>query len=195
MVARRIWAGLTLVALATVGCSCSSGGSATGESTTTVASTTTTIATTTTTVAPTTTALTDEQAVRNTIERFWAAWITAGDPPDPSNAELLATTTGKQQAAEVDDLKQEQQLRMARRLPPNSKFSHRIIQINIDGDDAEAIECLIDDALVVDQADGRVRNDRVLTTKVSRKLSRIDGQWRISEDRIVEQHDGVASCA
>jgi hypothetical protein len=195
MVARRIWAGLTLVALATVGCSCSSGGGATGESTTApVVVTTTTIATTTTTVAPTTTALTDEQAVRNTVERYWVAWIAAGDPPDPNNADYLAVTTGKLQKRETDDLREKAQLKMAYRLPSNSKFHHEIVQVAVAGDNAEVVECLVDDTLLVDQADGHIRNDRVSTSKILRKLTRIDGQWRISEDIEIEKHDGVAPC-
>ena len=88
----------------------------------------------------------------------------------------------------------ELQRRQVLRALPRVDFKHEIIQVAIQGDYAEVVECLVDDALVVDQADGKVRNNSVLTSKILRKLQRVDNMWRISEDGAIEQHQGVVPC-
>jgi hypothetical protein len=160
------------------------GSSSTSTSTAAAPSTSTTVALT----------GTDEEQIRATIDTYWAEWLLAGDPPDPDRPSFLAVLTGEQRQREVKNLQTKQALQQARRLPANSVFAHSVIRVTASGDTAVAIECVVDDTVVVDIADGHVRNDEVATSIFETHLIREDGIWRLSVSNTTKDQIGVHPC-
>ena len=79
-------------------------------------------------------------------------------------------------------------------LRPDSMLATTVAEVTIDGDEAEVLECTIDDAIVSESESGRVINDKAVSIRRRSTLQRIDGTWKHSE-RIVEQEwEGAVGC-
>ncbi|HRW42149.1 MAG TPA: hypothetical protein P5193_11430, partial [Microthrixaceae bacterium] len=63
------------------------------------------------------------------------------------------------------------------------------------GDRAVVQECVVDDGLVVSRDTGEVVDDSVSTHNVQAEMLRVDGVWKVSEARLLQQFEGVAGCA
>ena len=71
----------------------------------------------------------------------------------------------------------------------------RVTVVEIDGDRAVVQECVVDDGLVVSRDTGEVVDDSVSTHNVQAEMLRVDGVWKVSEARLLQQFEGVAGCA
>jgi hypothetical protein len=138
---------------------------------------------------------TDEEQIRATINAFWSEWLLAGDPPDPDRESFTRLITGDALQRETDNLRTKRAVGESRRQPPNSAFRHVTLSVSISGSEADLVECVVDDTLVVDTADGTVRNSAVSTVVLAKKLRVVDGTWRIAESTIQEEFEGVRPCA
>jgi hypothetical protein len=145
---------IVLVAVAAALAACSPGGppaAAPAATATPTTAPTTTIATT-TTAAPTTTAEDPEvAAVRQAHLDYLAMFELVGDPPDPDHPELARTATGDAYDRLRANLAQD--LLQGNRLVGG--WESAIQSIEIDGDQATVVDCLLDTGVVYG-ADGTV---------------------------------------
>ena len=148
------------------------------------------------TATPTTTAAPpdDETQVRAVIDKYWEEWTAVGNPPDLNRSSFFSLLTGSALSNETEALKTKAALGQSRRLPSPAVFSHRIQRVTVSADAAVVVECVVDDAVVFNVADGEVLNDRVATYQFDTRLVRLGPDWKIAESSTRWDGKGVAEC-
>jgi hypothetical protein len=166
---------------------CSSGSTATATSTTRPRSSTTT-----------TSALDSPQdAVVAAYDAAGRAYVEAAAIPDPDLPALAATTVDPllaQSRKAIRSLKLEGR---AGRYPSPSKYRTDVdpSTIQIDGDVAKLEACVVDDGQIIEVSTGRVLDDSLSTVLWQAALRRVDGTWRLAEQRVMSRWEGEAGCA
>lgn len=205
---RRAVISALCVALVLALAGCSDDDSDAAATSTTAADTTSTTAstsstsrdttTTTTEATPVTTApgTTAEQEVIDRYVGYWDARFNANaGVPNPDDPALRDFATGRQLDAVVAETQSNLDAGVAfeRAAEPNN--IQRVTVVEIDGDRAVVQECVVDDGLVVSRDTGEVVDDSVSTHNVQAEMLRVDGVWKVSEARLLQQFEGVAGCA
>lgn len=144
----------------------------------------------------TTTPSGDEAEVRAVIDRYWDAWfIAAGNPPDPTNAELNAILTGDAAQKILGGIERRLNEGTYVRLPPNSVFERTITSVTFDEDGiATVLECVVDDSEAVAIATDQPVRSGVATIRFASTLKRYPEGYRITTSAAVDKADGVHSC-
>lgn len=145
----------------------------------------------------TTTPSGDEAEVRAVIDRYWDAWfIAAGNPPDPTNAELNAILTGDAAQKILGGIERRLNEGTYVRLPPNSVFERTITSVTFDEDGiATVLECVVDDSEIVTISAGEVVDNSVLTLSLTTTLREYPTGWRITTSTLTDETEGAAGCA
>jgi hypothetical protein len=196
------------VALVLALAGCSDDDSDTAASSTTAADRTSTTAstsstsrdttTTTTEATPVTTApgTTAEQEVIDRYVGYWNARFNANaGVPNPDDPALRDFATGRQLDAVVAETQSNLDSGVAFERAAEPHNIQRVTVVEIDGDRAVVQECVVDDGLVVSRDTGEVVDDSVSTHNVQAEMLRVDGVWKVSEARLLQQFEGVAGCA
>ncbi|WCO67942.1 hypothetical protein PO878_04295 [Iamia majanohamensis] len=210
--ARRRSRGLLVVlAVAFAVGACSDGESATPPTTTTEASrsSTTTPATGSTTSADSNT--TDSTATSSAatpagqnpedeiVSRYigyWDARFAANSgTPNPDDPALREFATGAQLDAVVAETRANLAQGLAFRPAPDPADIQTVDVVEVQGADAVVQECVVTDGVIFRRDTGEVVDDEVYTQNVRGELQRVDGVWKVSLARLVQQWEGVAGCA
>lgn len=155
--------------------------------------TTTTTEATPVTTAPGTTA---EQEVIDRYVGYWNARFNANaGVPNPDDPALRDFATGRQLDAVVAETQSNLDSGVAFERAAEPHNIQRVTVVEIDGDRAVVQECVVDDGLVVSRDTGEVVDDSVSTHNVQAEMLRVDGVWKVSEARLLQQFEGVAGCA
>lgn len=155
--------------------------------------TTTTTEATSVTTAPGTTA---EQEVIDRYVGYWNARFNANaGVPNPDDPALRDFATGRQLDAVVAETQSNLDSGVAFERAAEPHNIQRVTVVEIDGDRAVVQECVVDDGLVVSRDTGEVVDDSVSTHNVQAEMLRVDGVWKVSEARLLQQFEGVAGCA
>lgn len=205
---RRAVISALCVALVLALAGCSDDDSDTAASSTTAADRTSTTAsasstsrdttTTTTEATPVTTApgTTAEQEVIDRYVGYWNARFNANaGVPNPDDPALRHFATGRQLDAVVAETQSNLDSGVAFERAAEPHNIQRVTVVEIDGDRAVVQECVVDDGLVVSRDTGEVVDDTVSTHNVQAEMLRVDGVWKVSEARLLQQFEGVAGCA
>ncbi|MBK6856893.1 MAG: hypothetical protein IPG97_10195 [Microthrixaceae bacterium] len=205
---RRAVISALCVALVLALAGCSDDDSDTAASSTTAADRTSTTAstsstsrdttTTTTEATPVTTApgTTAEQEVIDRYVGYWNARFNANaGVPNPDDPALRDFATGRQLDAVVAETQSNLDAGVAFERATEPHNIQRVTVVEIDGDRAVVQECVVDDGLVVSRDTGEVVDDSVSTHNVQAEMLRVDGVWKVSEARLLQQFEGVAGCA
>jgi hypothetical protein len=136
----------------------------------------------------------DEAQIRAVIDTFWAQRLAASNPPNPDYAPFLAVLSGTQRQREVTDLQKRQALDEGVRLPPNSKSRHTTLSVTVNGSNATAEECVVDDSVVFQLSDGKVVNDQVATSRVQTLLVHGPSGWTIDDGKEFDYIQGAVPC-
>ncbi|MGB3053834.1 MAG: hypothetical protein WBB52_03200 [Acidimicrobiales bacterium] len=205
---RRAVISALCVALVLALAGCSDDDSDTASSSTTAADRTSTTAstsstsrdttTTTTEATPVTTApgTTAEQEVIDRYVGYWNARFNANaGVPNPDDPALRDFATGRQLDAVVAETQSNLDAGVAFERATEPHNIQRVTVVEIDGDRAVVQECVVDDGLVVSRDTGEVVDDSVSTHNVQAEMLRVDGVWKVSEARLLQQFEGVAGCA
>ena len=205
---RRAVISALCVALVLALAGCSDDDSDTASSSTTAADRTSTTAstsstsrdttTTTTEATPVTTApgTTAEQEVIDRYVGYWNARFNANaGVPNPDDPALRDFATGRQLDAVVAETQSNLDSGVAFERAAEPHNIQRVTVVEIDGDRAVVQECVVDDGLVVSRDTGEVVDDSVSTHNVQAEMLRVDGVWKVSEARLLQQFEGVAGCA
>jgi hypothetical protein len=153
--------------------------------------------TTTTTIPPTTTApaLSPEEEVAAVYRAFWDATITANNPPNPNDPSLAASMTGELLSHLKDRIAQRGLVGEAVRLPHPSTSVVLDLDVTVSGSEAAITACVVDDAIVYDQASGRVLNDRVTSGRTEASAVLTPDGWRVSWNGYLSEVEGPEACA
>jgi hypothetical protein len=192
--------------LALAGCSdddsdaAASSTTAAGRTSTTASTSSTSRDTTTTTTeaTPVTTApgTTAEQEVIGRYVGYWNARFNANaGVPNPDDPALRDFATGRQLDAVVAETQSNLDAGVAFERAAEPHNIQRVTVVEIDGDRAVVQECVVDDGLVVSRDTGEVVDDSVSTHNVQAEMLRVDGVWKVSEARLLQQFEGVGGCA
>ncbi len=205
---RRAVISALCVALVLALAGCSDDDSDTAASSTTAADRTSTTAstsstsrdttTTTTEATPVTTApgTTAEQEVIDRYVGYWNARFNANaGVPNPDDPALRDFATGRQLDAVVAETQSNLDSGVAFERAAEPHNIPRVTVVEIDGARAVVQECVVDDGLVVSRDTGEVVDDSVSTHNVQAEMLRVDGVWKVSEARLLQQFEGVAGCA
>lgn len=205
---RRAVISALCIALVLALAGCSDDDSDTAASSTTAADRTSTTAstsstsrdttTTTTEATPVTTApgTTAEQEVIDRYVGYWNARFNANaGVPNPDDPALRDFATGRQLDAVVAETQSNLDAGVAFERAAEPHNIQRVTVVEIDGDRAVVQECVVDDGLVVSRDTGEVVDDSVSTHNVQAEMLRVDGVWKVSEARLLQQFEGVAGCA
>lgn len=205
---RRAVISALCVALVLALAGCSDDDSDTAASSTTAADRTSTTASTSSTSRDTTTTTTEatpvitapgttaEQEVIDRYVGYWNARFNANaGVPNPDDPALRDFATGRQLDAVVAETQSNLDSGVAFERAAEPHNIQRVTVVEIDGDRAVVQECVVDDGLVVSRDTGEVVDDSVSTHNVQAEMLRVDGVWKVSEARLLQQFEGVAGCA
>lgn len=142
---------------------------------------------------------TEEQKVVETLNGLFKARYEASAIPDPAYPLLSVYATGPLLKADVDDLTRLKDQGLAAQAPPNSISERRVEVLSLEGDQAQAEVCSIDDGIVV-HADTRqpayeYPPGASTTTQFRAELVREFGAWKVSVLTRQQRWEGVAGCA
>jgi len=178
-VARVAITGCALLALAACGREAGATAEPAPPSTTVPASSTSVV--TSTTSAPTTTLSPeqqDETDIRALHDRFYRMLVLTGNPPDPDNPEIAATTTGiqRQRSTEFAQQMQDSGERSV------GDIHGRIIEIqHTDKDHASVLDCTFMRTVRLAADGSTVGSDDGPTTVTGLRAVRTGGGWRIED--------------
>ena len=128
------------------------------------------------------------------VEGFLRTTISVNDPPDPDHQDLALYRTGAVLEHAVTAVTQNRLLGLAYRLPAASSYSHVATVQSLTDERAVVRICVVDDALQIALADGRVLNAAVATKLFETGLRRIDGRWKVAENALLDRWEGVTGC-
>lgn len=170
---------LVLLAVAVLAASCTDDGN---DGAVASDSTTTTVrrSTTTTTADPTEAAETEVEAAYVAASR---AFVDAAAVPDPNSPALAATHTGPKLEQRREVLLGLQTDGRVIRYPPNSQYRIEVTDVEIDGDVARFVVCVVDDGETVVASSGEVVAHGLFTVQARAAMRRVDGTWRLAEWR------------
>ena len=148
---------------------------------------------------PATTAAAQDAITADIVGRykqFWEVRFEANQPPvNPSDPRLSEFATGQQLDNVLLETRQRRDQGLALRRPEPSVYERRVKLTRVDGDSAELQDCATNDGIVYRVATGEVVDDSVVTRSISATMRLVDGTWRLSETRVVQEWEGVAGCA
>lgn len=123
------------------------------------------------------------------------AFIQAAAIPDPDFPRLAETHTGPMLEQRRETLLALQADGRVIRYPTPSQYSIEVEDIDVEGDVARLVACVVDDGERVESATGNVVASGVGTVEWRVAMRRVDGEWRLAERLENARWDGVAGCA
>lgn len=193
-----------LIGLGVVGCSDDAATTSTstteprGSSTTTdtTSSTSTPESTASTTSASTPNGQTAEEEIVARYIGYWDARFAANSgTPNPDDPALRDFATGAQLDAVIAETRSNLENGLAFRPAANPSDIQRVDVIDLEGDHAVVQECVVTDGVIYRRNTGEVVDGEVYTQNIRGELQHVDGVWRVSSARLVQQWEGVAGCA
>ncbi len=137
-----------------------------------------------------------DQEIIDAYVAYWDARFAANSGvPNPQDPALARYATGAQLEAVIAETQKNLDAGEAFQPAPEPVNFRRVTVVSVDGDRAEVQECFVDDGQVIERDTGVVLDDGVSTQSVIGNLRFVDGQWRVSGSKLVQQWEGVAGCA
>lgn len=196
---------VVLLCVGLVGCTDDDGATPSTSTTESRRSSTTTGATTSTTttgsITPSTSGSTPSgQTVEDEIAAryiaYWDARFAANSgTPNPDDPALREYATGDQLDAVIAETRANLEQGLAFRPAEDPVDIQRVNVVEVQGDHAVVQECVVTDGVIFRRDTGEVVDGDVYTQNIRGELQRIDGVWRVSSARLIQQWEGVAGCA
>jgi len=138
--------------------------------------------------------LSDYDQIAYVVNSYQREFYLLGQQPDLNRNSFFSLLTDDALEFQTNAIADDISNGRAWRLPENSRYSDRILQIASVGDVGTALECVVDDTVVYQVADGKVVNDKVTTILIEDTLVKRAGRWQISVSRSLKQSDGEQPC-
>lgn len=137
----------------------------------------------------------EEEIVARYIGYWDARFAANSGTPNPDDPALREFATGAQLDVVIAETQSNLDQGLAFRSAANPAGIQRVNVLEIEGDHAVVQECVVTDGVIYQRQTGEIVDDEVYTQNVRGELTRVDGVWRVSAARLVQQWDGVAGCA
>jgi hypothetical protein len=158
--------------------------------------TTTTTEATTGSTSSTTTSSTVEDEIISRYVGYWDARFSANShTPNPNDPALREYATGAQLEAVVTETQRNLDEGLAFRRATRPANVQRVNVVEVEDEQAVVQECVVTDGVIFRRDTGEVVNGDVYTQNVRGELRRVDGVWKVSAARLIQQWKGVAGCA
>lgn len=200
----RLLAALAVaLTLSAVSCSDDDSSSPTSTSESSRTSTTTSSSTTSSSTEATTTS-TSTTAVGTSVEDeivaryigYWNARFAANsNTPNPDDPALREYATGAQLDVVMRETQRNLDEGLAFRRATSPANVQRVTVVELEGDHAVVQECVVTDGVIFRRDTGEIVDDEIYTQNVRGELQRVDGLWKVSAARLIQQWEGVAGCA
>lgn len=138
---------------------------------------------------------TEEEIVARYIAYWDARFAANSGTPNPDDPALRDFATGAQLDAVIAETRANLENGLAFRPAANPSDIQRVDVIQLEGDHAVVQECVVTDGVIYRRDTGEVVDGEVYTQNIRGELQRVDGVWRVSSARLVQQWEGVAGCA
>lgn len=138
---------------------------------------------------------TEEEIVARYIAYWDARFAANSGTPNPDDPALRDFATGAQLDAVIAETRANLENGLAFRPAANPSDIQRVDVIQLEDDHAVVQECVVTDGVIYRRDTGEVVDGEVYTQNVRGELQRVDGVWRVSSARLVQQWEGVAGCA
>jgi len=138
---------------------------------------------------------TEEEIVARYIAYWDARFAANSGTPNPDDPALRDFATGAQLDAVIAETRANLENGLAFRPAANPSDIQRVDVIQMDADHAVVQECVVTDGVIYRRDTGEVVDGEVYTQNIRGELQRVDGVWRVSSARLVQQWEGVAGCA
>ena len=138
---------------------------------------------------------TEEEIVARYIA-FWDARFAANSgTPNPDDPALRDLATGAQLDAVIAETRANLENGLAFRPAANPSDIQSVDVIQLEGDHAVVQECVVTDGVIYRRDTGEVVDGEVYTQNIRGELQHVNGAWRVSAARLIQQWEGVAGCA
>ena len=138
---------------------------------------------------------TEEEIVARYIGYWDARFAANSGTPNPDDRALRDFATGAQLDAVIAETRSNLENGLAFRPAANPSDIQRVDVIQLEGDHAVVQECVVTDGVIYRRDTGEVVDGEVYTQNIRGELQYVDGAWRVSSARLVQQWEGVAGCA
>ncbi len=138
---------------------------------------------------------TEEEIVARYIAYWDARFAANSGTPNPDDPALRDFATGAQLDAVIAETRANLENGLAFRPAANPSDIQRVAVIPMDADHAVVQECVVTDGVIYRRDTGEVVDGEVYTQNIRGELQHLDGVWRVSSARLIQQWEGVAGCA
>ena len=138
---------------------------------------------------------TEDEIVARYIAYWDARFAANSGTPNPDDPALRDFATGAQLDAVIAETRRNLENGLAFRPATNPSDIQRVDVIQLVGDHAVVQECVVTDGVIYRRDTGEIVDGEVYTQNIRGELQRVDGVWRVSSARLVQQWEGVAGCA
>lgn len=138
---------------------------------------------------------TEEEIVARYIAYWDARFAANSGTPNPDDPALRDFATGAQLDAVIAETRANLENGLAFRPAANPSDIQRVDVIQLEGDHAVVQECVVTDGVIYRRDTGEVVDGEVYTQNIRGELQYVDGAWRVSSARLIQQWEGVAGCA
>lgn len=138
---------------------------------------------------------TEEEIVARYIAYWDARFAANSGTPNPDDPALRDFATGAQLDAVIAETRANLENGLAFRPAANPSDIQRVDVIQMDADHAVVQECVVTDGVIYRRDTGEVVDGEVYTQNIRGELQHLDGVWRVSSARLIQQWEGVAGCA
>lgn len=138
----------------------------------------------------------NHQAIIDAYVGYWNARVAANTgTPNPQDPALPQFATGNQLEAVVAETQKNLDEDRAFRAASDPADFRKVTVVSVEGDRAEVQECFVDDDQVIERSTGNVIDASVSSQSVIGTLRFVDGTWKVSSSKLVQDWEGVAGCA
>jgi len=138
---------------------------------------------------------TEEEIVARYIAYWDARFAANSGTPNPDDPALRDFATGAQLDAVIAETRANLENGLAFRPAANPSDIQRVDVIQMDADHAVVQECVVTDGVIYRRDTGKVVDGEVYTQNIRGELQHLDGVWRVSSARLIQEWEGVAGCA
>lgn len=138
---------------------------------------------------------TEDEIVARYIAYWDARFAANSGTPNPDDPALRDLATGAQLDAVIAETRANLENGLAFRPATNPSDIQRVDVIQLVGDHAVVQECVVTDGVIYRRDTGEVVDGEVYTQNIRGELQHVDGAWRVSAARLIQQWEGVAGCA
>ena len=138
---------------------------------------------------------TEDEIVARYIAYWDARFAANSGTPNPDDPALRDLATGAQLDAVIAETRANLENGLAFRPATNPSDIQRVDVIQLVGDHAVVQECVVTDGVIYRRDTGEVVDGEVYTQNIRGELQHVNGAWRVSAARLIQQWEGVAGCA